>query len=189
MNQKGFANIILVLAAIIIVGVIGYFAVVKLPITQLPTTDFPGLSDWKTYRDDKFGFEIKYPPNWVYTKPKISEESANDFSTVTFGLSANPAEQLLQIDVSSKLATLQKLMDRTQGLPKEWLETTVDGEPAKNMVFDIYKKLKTSRQGAANEPSPLLLTVVAKANYGYYITVHDNDTTAKKMISTFKFIR
>ncbi|MBI2034050.1 MAG: hypothetical protein HYT13_03065 [Candidatus Liptonbacteria bacterium] len=82
MNQKGFANIILVLVIIVLVGTIGYFALIKgptptvqqtstptkVPVTQQPTPVTPTPSNettnWKIYRNEEYSFEMKYPSNW-----------------------------------------------------------------------------------------------------------------------------
>ena len=83
MNQKGFANIILVVMVVILLGTVGYFAFVKkfAPVAQQPTptptqttnptktpvsttpTQKNETTDWKTYKNGQYGFEFKYPPN------------------------------------------------------------------------------------------------------------------------------
>src|SRR3989338_7700510 len=90
MNQKGFANIALVVAIVIVVGAVGYFVFVKKsePIAQQPTptptqkvqtptpivtpTQTPSptptatnpTANWKTYRVSGYnGYEFKYPQN------------------------------------------------------------------------------------------------------------------------------
>ncbi|MEK7542859.1 MAG: hypothetical protein AAB503_00945 [Patescibacteria group bacterium] len=86
MNQKGFANVVLIILVVVLVGVVGYFAFIKKPVTptvmeqatnNTPTTQqTPSLTtdnissqtpltnetaNWKTYRNDSFGVEFKYP--------------------------------------------------------------------------------------------------------------------------------
>ncbi len=91
MNQKGFANIILIVVIVILVGVVGYFAFVKKsePIAQQPTptqtqtttptktpvsptpTPKNETANWEAYRNTKYRFESKYPPELLadYGKP------------------------------------------------------------------------------------------------------------------------
>jgi hypothetical protein len=80
MNQKGFANIILVVVIVVLVGVVGYFAFVKKsePVVQQPTptptqtktpasptpTPTSQATNLKTYTNTQYGFELKYPNDW-----------------------------------------------------------------------------------------------------------------------------
>lgn len=81
MNQKGFTNIVLVVAIIVIlIGAVGYFALMNKPKpitqqptptqtkthvsptpTQEPTTTSNVPTTWKTWRSDVYGFSIRYP--------------------------------------------------------------------------------------------------------------------------------
>lgn len=60
MNQKGFALLPL-LVILILAGAAGYFVWQK----KSQTSQIP--SDWKTYRNEKYGFEVKYPKGYVVT--------------------------------------------------------------------------------------------------------------------------
>jgi len=72
MNQKGFANTILITVVIILVAIGGYFVMAKksTPIVKIQqeATTIPGIiSDtlnWKTYTNEQYGFEFKYPENY-----------------------------------------------------------------------------------------------------------------------------
>ena len=90
MNQKGFANIILVVVIVILVGAVGYFAFVKKsePVAQQPTptpiqtktsTPTPTTKDetssWKTYTNSSVGFSFKYPADW-----KVSDDGKGDIN-------------------------------------------------------------------------------------------------------------
>lgn len=91
MNQKGFVNIILIVAIVVLLVVVGYFAFVKkskpieqqsIPIPtneQQPTPILTKIKNlispvspaktvgWKTYTDSLYGFEFKYPTEWNAT--------------------------------------------------------------------------------------------------------------------------
>jgi len=87
MNQKGFANIILVIVIVILVGVVGYFAFVKKSnqTAQTPTSNstqsVEPIANWKTFTlppTDEFGepapeigFSFRYPSS-IFRVPTLS---------------------------------------------------------------------------------------------------------------------
>lgn len=74
LNNKGFANIIaIIVAVVVLIGAgVGYLVVKKR--TPITTPETPAVStqetitdettDWKIYRNEEYGFEFKYPPTW-----------------------------------------------------------------------------------------------------------------------------
>ncbi len=109
MNQKGLANIILVLVIIVVVGTVGYFTLTRrstpvvkqtpistptttqVPVTQQPTpaTSIPDrkTATWKTYRNEVYGFDIKYPSEWkILNEGETSYGNISGFN-VQFGIS------------------------------------------------------------------------------------------------------
>ena len=107
MNQKSFANIVLVIVVVVFLGAVGYFAFVKKsePIAQQQTptqttnpTKTPTSSpkdetaNWKTYTNIQYGFEFRYPMELKYLSS--GEFSYKDFKGVVvlqnFPLSKSP---------------------------------------------------------------------------------------------------
>ena len=91
-HQKGFANIVLILAIVILVGIGGYFVFVKksepvaqqqtptptqtnTPVSPTPTPE-DETANWKTYNNARYSYTIKYPSDW-YVETTYSE---NDFT-------------------------------------------------------------------------------------------------------------
>ena len=72
-NNKGYMSVIVIIALVVIVA--GYFVFYKksVPVAQQPIpAQKDQTTDWKTYKNDKYGFEFKYPSTYLV---KIFEES------------------------------------------------------------------------------------------------------------------
>lgn len=43
---------------------------IEMPATEIPTTEAPTdqTANWQTYKDNYYGFEIEYPPDWGYAE-------------------------------------------------------------------------------------------------------------------------
>lgn len=79
MNQKGFANIAIVVLIIVVGAVVGYFYWTQktaTPVEQAQKTNvLPSqqTTDWKTYRSERYGYVIQYPKDW-----HIDDSDADD---------------------------------------------------------------------------------------------------------------
>ena len=95
MNQKGFANIVLVVVIVLIVGAVGYFAFVKKSArlaeqTQTTTqtnnsvspipTQKDETANWKTYSNSKYNFSLKYPNGWTIEEPTNADTTGRVIS-------------------------------------------------------------------------------------------------------------
>ena len=77
--NKGLASVVIILI-VLAVAVVGYFGIKKYLPNLLQSKQIPedsiDTSNWKTYRNDQFGFEIAYPGEY---KPAVNYHGATDY--------------------------------------------------------------------------------------------------------------
>lgn len=140
--------------------------------------------DWLTYRNDKYGYEIKYPT--LYN----SVNESNQTKDVTIGSSATPSYKVSVKENISSLEELKSLMEepikeamnQIKGVNSEitWKDTTVSGKKAIEMSYENFAGGYT---GITHQ------TGVIKDTTAYIIIfINGSDTEYYQIISTFKFI-
>ena len=196
MNQKGFANIALIVLVVILAGVAGYFALVKKsePVaqqttpppttTQTPTPQQPSptpineTASWKTYKNDTYSFEVKYPSDWT-SKGFWSENGG--FFYVAFGTANSiDSKPLATLRVYPNQTTLDKFIKYFDYVGGTWKNVTLGGVVAKEIV------------STGQNSKQFILTASVKNSYGFELasTVFgDNVDTVRKMNSTFQFLK
>jgi hypothetical protein len=72
--RRGFVNLVLLLALVLLIaGGVGYWTTMQKPQVQEQPLSSADTADLKTYRNEKFGFEFKYPADLA-----VSEESGEN---------------------------------------------------------------------------------------------------------------
>jgi len=167
---------------------IGIIIIVGFLIWQFwPNSVAPSLTDetadWKTYTNQEYGFEIKYPLDWQIvsgTSSAYVEFSKDDKEQPEFILPGDkkvPANYEIRVDIDN-------------------ISNVKDYSDAKKVVIAGKNGLQWE-EGAAPSSGPATLTEIGNNNKFYIISysASANEDTHKKfidiydkMLSTFKFI-
>lgn len=195
-SQKGFAVIpLVIILAVLAVG--GYWVWQR----RDKTTEF--TTSWKTYRNEQFGFEVKYPKEWDF-------EAQSTDGTYNF----------LDIHLDNS-----KIQSDSPSCPQDFigLEIQVGHPKNSNLSFESFVKSRVSEKIGGLEPSGKIETLTRKiagktvfkvensgwdsgcAKEGYFIGQSDDrysyvftgynmsDSLARETIdqilSTFKFLK
>lgn len=160
-NQKRFIKIVLIIVALVLIGAV-YFIFskkdknilfqnteIKISQSSQPIGEDLSTSDWKTYRNEKYGLDFKYPSNW-----KI-QEYKSEYIDHGISIGLDPVETISQ----SSYETL----DRTPGLititlskknPFNVLEKEYFESLEKSEIGQGISARKTEDKTGENEPNP-----------------------------------
>lgn len=136
--QKGFIPIVILVAAVVFAGVVGatyYLSSSKKPERSASPVQEDQYANWQEYVNPKYGYSIKYPPDWFFHKtgynplPPASIELSNVDEKL--GLVGNE----IRLEISSLPAAGETLESdaeiqslSSQGYSKKTI--TISGEPA-----------------------------------------------------------
>lgn len=194
-NQKGFAKIVLIIVAVVLLGALGYVKLVKKPIV-LNTTDqsqsselekqqINEMDNWKTYRNERFGFEVKYPEKWREESCSSSNEACASF----YPPGKKRGEGFITYEgdvviVTAKLPNnfstegfLKEFNDYLFNKSQKYESITLDGE--KSFYFQNISNL-------ISEPD---IVVIPHTHKGAYIWIENisEEKIFNQILSTFKF--
>lgn len=228
MNQKGFANIILIVLVVVLAGTIGYFVlrqkqepVIQQAITPPSTattlqptapTSADEIANWKTYRNEKYGFEVKYPPSFeVREEWKIYPGPRGD-SLPTYVSFRSPSRESFQVGVFVTAAgtSLDKAVHLIQNIEgvlriKNRVDFTVSGIPAQKISAEqiSFSEMGDTITFSPPRPREEVFFVRGTQSYLIYIDcgtlsmdafpnakdfcINKQDQFLDKIVSTFKF--
>jgi len=118
MNKNGFVNIILVIVIIILVGVIGYFVLVRKPETSPvsqtppPTEEEPTTETIAAIKETVSNFlEARQHRNFDEAKPYLTPEFAATIDPIGFTSTSNPHTGRFEFKDTVQFSSLEKVYE------------------------------------------------------------------------------
>lgn len=180
-----------VLAGWVLVQQLGELSkeVLEIPEEKIsPVTD--ETADWQTYRNEEYGFEIKYPKNWgIKEQYNIEEGAAIAFDII--------GEKTIESEAYPLTIEIQKQTILRDKAVEEWLRSKEDVD----FKIDVIGTQAVNNKTATIVKADLALigieygAILVSDGYVYSIYVSgaqdfakDTERALYKMLSTFKFI-
>lgn len=147
--------------------------------TPTPTPTPDPTADWKTYRNEEYGYKIKYPPNW-----KIDFKENKLFVCASKWREGLPeGEMCLQIESKEKLTDLDSFIKEYQSR-----DPTGHGQITKQEMYLLDKIEATKLTATTALGIDVNIIFAVKDECAYIIIFHDFDEDHEQILSTFRFL-
>lgn len=192
MNSKGFAPIIIVLVvamALAFGGGVFYYAK-KHAASQPSTLTQDTTTGWKTYRNEQYGFEFKYPSDSTVTVENTTQQSLDSCGTI-----CNPQANFSSLAVHIRTGGQEIVLDANtlkEGVPSDTKETDLNFNG-----FEIKKMKGFFGNGVRPDMPGVYYTFTGGINHSYgssdnffsilLIPGNSLEQITDQILSTFKF--
>ena len=179
-KQSGFALpiVILIVVVLIVAGGVGYYIYKTSQEQKEQVVD--ETADWKVYRNEEYGYEIKYPQDWKTKERSLMSDSGHrDFVWIQ----SNGDEFSVDIWDFSFYSYDQLTEPPPGGIDPDTInkkEVIIDGQPATELS---YVAVGDGGLGARE-----IKKVFIQKNQLLYIISYDSKR-GEQILSTFKFIK
>lgn len=183
-------KILAVVIGLVLLAVVAYLVLWLKPEAKLPgtgagvqngtSTAATDISGWKTYKDEKLGFEFEYPGGWGASTDKLELGSMVYIGDLkNLGPEGMGNVVAFDINQNSQFITLD-----------EWIKKEVGFEGAdKEIIVDGVRTIRRSgKDEIENEPSVMVVFAKRDEVFSFSSTGNDDILVLDKILSTFKFI-
>jgi len=144
---------------------------------QLPTGELNDeTADWQTYRNEGYGFEVRYPNNLTVREYKSNERDDTSFYNENDG-------RVFSVEVTHQFSTLDEWIDRFHNPVNEEVV-----ESFEQTIFQDYSAVKIIYIGSPQSPRSGVLYFAKDGDFFQIVKTIEDDAEAEKVLSTFKFI-
>lgn len=199
-NSKGFIEIlIIILASVILVGLLAFKStnITKAPTSVSPTSTPESTANWKTYRNEKLGFEFKYPNSWFVTEENVL--STKTLVVFEDGKEIPNQENKMEITLGfynqglQRNLTLKELIEQTKypdlARPKQ-SEITLGNYKGVHFMYHVHGLgyYMSYILLAENEDSSKILNISYRHDISESEPDNPNPIVLNQILSTFQFL-
>lgn len=170
MNKKGFAGIGLIIAIVFAGAAIGggvYFFVKNKPSVITPPVQSTIPSDWKTYSDTTYGYQVNYPSSYSFSSGKVAFSSGTGYSEYSLPSNSFPFTNFKSAILIIKTSTESQSVQNCSDINEYFFPT--DNITVKNMTI-VINGINFSKTAGTNSVGGGANSVAKEI----YSTVHNN---------------